>query len=83
MGGRGLMPRRDYSGNLLIQAPTAEFLEKKLGWTSVFAQDEEDFGPDNLKAGAVFALQTANRGQTATADAKHKSWCWRGGETRW
>ena len=42
------MARKDYSEDLLIQAPTAEFLEKKLGWISVFAQDEEDFGPDSL-----------------------------------
>lgn len=42
------MARKDYSEDLLIQAPTAELLEKELGWTSVFAQDEEDFGPDSL-----------------------------------
>lgn len=42
------MAKKDYSEDLLIQAPTAEFLEKKLGWQSVFAQDDEDFGPDGL-----------------------------------
>ncbi|GAD22283.1 type I restriction endonuclease subunit R [Acidovorax sp. MR-S7] len=42
------MAKKDYSEDLLIQAPTAEFLEKELGWQSVFAQDEEDFGPDSL-----------------------------------
>jgi type I restriction enzyme R subunit len=42
------MAKDDYSEDLLIQAPTAEFLEKKLGWENVFAQDDEDFGPDSL-----------------------------------
>ncbi len=42
------MAKKDYSEDLLIQAPTAELLEKQLGWASVFAQDEEDFGPDSL-----------------------------------
>lgn len=42
------MAKKDYSEDLLIQAPTAEFLEKELGWKSVFAQDEGGFGPDSL-----------------------------------
>ena len=42
------MTKKDYSEDLLIQAPTAEFLEQKLGWRGVFAQEEEDFGPDSL-----------------------------------
>lgn len=42
------MAKKDYSEDLLIQAPTAEFLEQKLGWTSVFAQEEGGFGPDSL-----------------------------------
>lgn len=42
------MAKKDYSEDLLIQAPTAEFLEKELGWQSVFAQDEGGFGPDSL-----------------------------------
>lgn len=42
------MAKKDYSEDLLIQAPTAELLEKELGWSSVFAHDEEDFGPDSL-----------------------------------
>ena len=42
------MARKDYSEDLLIQAPTAELLEKQLGWDAVFAQDDEDFGPDSL-----------------------------------
>lgn len=42
------MAKKDYSEDLLIQAPTAEFLEKELGWISVFAQDEGGFGPDSL-----------------------------------
>lgn len=42
------MAKKDYSEDLLIQAPTAEFLEQKLGWQSVFAQDDEDFGAESL-----------------------------------
>jgi type I restriction enzyme R subunit len=42
------MAKKDYSEDLLIQAPTAELLEKQLGWASIFAQDDEDFGPDSL-----------------------------------
>lgn len=42
------MAKKDYSEDLLIQAPTAEFLEQELGWISVFAQDEGGFGPDSL-----------------------------------
>jgi type I restriction enzyme R subunit len=42
------MTKKDYSEDLLIQAPTVELLESQLGWQSVFAQDDEGFGPDSL-----------------------------------
>ncbi|HNC21766.1 HsdR family type I site-specific deoxyribonuclease [Accumulibacter sp.] len=42
------MAKKDYSEDLLIQAPTAEFLEQELGWTSVLAYNDEAFGPDSL-----------------------------------
>ncbi|HQQ69516.1 MAG TPA: HsdR family type I site-specific deoxyribonuclease, partial [Alicycliphilus sp.] len=42
------MAKKDYSEDLLIQAPTAELLEQQLGWHTVFAQDEGGFGPDSL-----------------------------------
>ena len=45
------MAKKDYSEDLLIQAPTAELLEQQLGWESVFAQDEGakgGWGPDSL-----------------------------------
>ena len=42
------MAKKDYSEDVLIQAPTVDFLEKQLGWQNVFAQDSEDFGPDSL-----------------------------------
>jgi type I restriction enzyme R subunit len=42
------MAKKDYSEDLLIQAPTAELLEKQLGWQTVFAQDDEDFGAVSL-----------------------------------
>jgi len=40
--------KNEYSEDQLIQAPTAELLEKQLGWQSVLAYNEEDFGPDSL-----------------------------------
>lgn len=42
------MAKKDYSEDVLIQAPTAELLEKQLGWDSVFALDEGGFGPGSL-----------------------------------
>lgn len=42
------MAKKDYSEDLLIQAPTVEFLEAQLGWQGLFAQDEEGFGADSL-----------------------------------
>ncbi|WP_455232598.1 type I restriction endonuclease subunit R [Geopseudomonas aromaticivorans] len=42
------MAKKDYSEDLLIQAPTVEFLQAQLGWHSVFAQGEESFGEDGL-----------------------------------
>ena len=42
------MAKSDYSEDLLIQAPTAELLGNQLGWQTVFAQDDEDFGPNSL-----------------------------------
>lgn len=35
---------KDYSEDQLIQKSTAEFLEKELGWTSVYAFDKEVLG---------------------------------------
>jgi type I restriction enzyme R subunit len=42
------MAKKDYSEDLLIQAPTAEFLEQELDWTSVLAYNDEAFGKDSL-----------------------------------
>lgn len=42
------MAKKDYSEEHMIQVPTVEFLEKQLGWQSVFAQDDEDFRPESL-----------------------------------
>ena len=35
---------KDYSEDQLIQKSTADFLEKKLGWKSVYAFDQETLG---------------------------------------
>lgn len=72
------MAKKDYSEDLLIQEPTAALLENQLGWQSVFAQDEEDFGPDSLLGRAadtevvlsrevMAALQRLNPGLPDTA----------------
>ena len=37
-----------YTEDRLVQQTTAEYLEQQLGWESVFAYNQEDFGPDSL-----------------------------------
>ena len=36
----------DYSEDQLIQKSTADFMEKELGWTSIYAYDKEVLGPN-------------------------------------
>lgn len=42
------MPASDYTEDTLVQQTTAEYLERELGWESVYAYNSEDFGPDSL-----------------------------------
>lgn len=37
-----------YTEDTLVQQTTADYLEQQLGWRSVFAWNNEDFGPGNL-----------------------------------
>ena len=37
-----------YTEDTLVQQTTAEYLEQKLGWQSVYAYNNEDFGPNSL-----------------------------------
>lgn len=37
-----------YSEDTLVQQTTAEYLEQELGWESVYAYNNDDFGPDSL-----------------------------------
>ena len=37
-----------YTEDNLVQQTTAEYLEQQLGWESVYAYNNEDFGPDSL-----------------------------------
>ena len=37
-----------YTEDTLVQQTTAEYLENDLGWDSVYAYNNEDFGPDSL-----------------------------------
>ena len=38
----------DYTEDTLVQQTTAEYLERQLGWQSVYAYNNEDFGPGSL-----------------------------------
>ncbi len=35
----------DYTEDTLVQQTTAEYLERQLGWESVYAYNNEGFGP--------------------------------------
>jgi len=37
-----------YTEDTLVQQTTAEYMEQELGWESVYAYNNEDFGPDSL-----------------------------------
>ena len=37
-----------YTEDTLVQQTTADYLERQLGWESVYAHNQEDFGPDSL-----------------------------------
>lgn len=37
-----------YTEDTLVQQTTAEYLERELGWESLYAYNNEDFGPDSL-----------------------------------
>jgi type I restriction enzyme R subunit len=38
----------DYTEDILLQQTTAEYMKEHLGWNSVYAYNNEDFGPDSL-----------------------------------
>jgi type I restriction enzyme R subunit len=42
------MTTTPYTEDTLVQQTTAEYLEQELGWESVYAYNNEDFGPDSL-----------------------------------
>lgn len=42
------MSPRGYTEDTLVQQTTAEYLEQQLGWDSVYAYNNEDFGPNSL-----------------------------------
>ncbi len=37
----------NYSEDTLVQQTTAEYLEQQLDWKSVYAYNDEDFGPES------------------------------------
>ena len=37
-----------YTEDTLVQQTTADYLQERLGWESVYAHNHEDFGPDGL-----------------------------------
>ena len=42
------MTHAPYTEDNLVQHTTAEYLEQELGWESVYAYNNEDFGPESL-----------------------------------
>jgi type I restriction enzyme R subunit len=47
MEGKQMNPN-PYTEDTLVQQTTADYLEQQLGWGSVYAYNNEDFGPDSL-----------------------------------
>ena len=43
----------EYSEDTLVQQTTAEYLQQQFGWKSVYAYNNEDFGPDSLMNGEM------------------------------
>lgn len=39
-----------YTEDALVQQTTADYLQHQLGWESVYAYNNEDFGPNSLWA---------------------------------
>ena len=44
----------EYAEDNLVQKTTAEYLEKELGWESVYAYNNEDYGPGGLLGRDIF-----------------------------
>ncbi len=42
------MSAAPYTEDILVQQTTADYLEQQLGWESVYAYNNEDFGPNSL-----------------------------------
>jgi len=42
------MSTSNYTENTLVQQTTADYMEQQLGWESVYAYNNEDFGPGSL-----------------------------------
>jgi type I restriction enzyme R subunit len=42
------MKLSSYTEDTLVQQITADYLQQKLGWESIYAYNNEDFGPDSL-----------------------------------
>jgi len=38
----------NYTEDSLVQQITADYLERQLGWKSVYARNKEDSGPDGV-----------------------------------
>ena len=47
-GGEQAMNPSSYSEDTLAQQTTAEYLQHQIGWESVYAYNNEDFGPGSL-----------------------------------
>jgi len=54
-----------YTEDTLVQQTTAEYLAHELGWESVYAYNNEDFGPDSLLGRASDREVVLTRAQRA------------------
>ena len=42
------MNSHPYTEDTLVQQTATEYMEQQLGWESVYAYNDEDFGPDSM-----------------------------------
>lgn len=49
-----------YTEDTLVQQTTVEYLEKELGWNSVYAYNHEDFGSDGI-SGRILGIEETLR----------------------
>ena len=59
-----------YTEETLVQQTTAEYLERKLGWESVYAYNTETFGPEGCLNQPVDHLRSLQRRRSGVRPAE-------------